>query len=162
MKKIILTASMAIVILAQIFAIGCLFINRYDIVLGGDKFKFLVEDLDLSKAKEKGYIDFELKKKISGQGDYGVLKIDGNGYAELNSVMVQAPSFGAYIINSENGYFEFPYSRYYLNDIIDYEENLLLPKEYNACIKVRIKEGKVELMNLVVNGENIESYIKKM
>lgn len=162
MKKIILIASMALVILAQVFVLGNFFVSRYSIVLGGDKFKFLVEDLDLSKAKEKGYIDFELKKKISGQGGYGVLKIDENGYAELNSVMVQAPSFGAYIINSENGYFEFPYSRYYLNDIIDYDEKLVLPENYNAYIKVRIKEGKVELMNLIVDGENIESYIQKM
>lgn len=160
MKKIILIASMIVVILAQVFVIGQLFVNRYSIVLGGDKFKFLVEDLDLSKAKEKGYIDFELKKKISGQGDYGVLKIDENGYAELNSVVLQAPSFGAYIINSENGYFSFPYDRYYLNDIIDYDEKLVLPKEYKAHINVRIKEGKVELMDLIVDGEKVESYIE--
>ena len=47
MKKIILIASMAIVILVQSFTIVNLFINRYDVILGGDKFKFLVEDLDL-------------------------------------------------------------------------------------------------------------------
>lgn len=160
MKRIILIASMAIVILAQIFAIGQFFVNRYDIVLGGDKFKFKVEILDFSKAKDKGYIDFDLKKKISEKGEYGILKIDEDGYAELSAVAVELPKYGAYILNSENGYFEFPYSRYYLNDIIDYKEKLILPENYNAYIKVRIKEGKVELMNLVVNGENIESYIE--
>lgn len=162
MKKIILIASMAIVILAQVFVLGNFFVNRYSIVLGGDKFKFLVCNLDLSKAKEKGYIDFKLSKIISGKGDYGIFKIDDNGYAELDSVAILKPEYGAYIKNSENGYFEFPCSRYYLNDIIKYEEELVLPKEYNAYIKVRIKEGKLELMNLIVDDENVESYIKKM
>jgi len=160
MKKIILIASMAIVILAQVFAIGQFFVNRYDIVLGGDKFKILVQDLDLSKAKEKGYIDFELKKKITGKGEYGILRIDANGYAELSSVVVQMPNFGAYIKNSENGYFKFPYNRYFLNDIISDDQKLVLPKDYNAYINVRIKEGKVQIMDLIVDGEKIESYIE--
>ena len=160
MKKIILLASMIVVILAQVFIIGQFFANRYSIVLGGDKFKMLVTDLDLTKAKDKGYIEFELNKKITGNGDYGVLKIDDRGFAELASVAVQMPSFGAYILNSGNEYFEFPYTKYYLKDIIDYDKNIILPKDNEAYINIRIKEGKVELMDLIVNGENIENYIK--
>ncbi|MBE5812098.1 MAG: hypothetical protein E7314_00395 [Clostridiales bacterium] len=160
MKKIILIASMAVVILAQVFVLGHFFIDRYSIVLGGDKFKFLVHDLDLSKAKDKGYIDFKLKKNIVGQGEYGILRIDEEGFAELSNVVLQMPNFGAYILNSENGYFKFPYSRYYLNDVIEYDEKLALTKDYKAYINVRIKEGKVELMDLIVDGEKIESYIE--
>ena len=150
---------MLIVIIAQVFVIGKLFIDRYDIILGGDKFKFIVEDLDLSDAKSKGVIGFDLKRDVSGQGEYGIIKIDEAGFAEMNNVVLQSPNFGAYIKNSQDGYFQFPYCKYYLNDIIDEGEELVLPKEYKAYINVRIKEGKVELMDLVVNGEKIESYI---
>ncbi len=160
MKKIILIASMIVVIIAQVFVLGHYFVNRYSIILGGEKFKFQVTDLDITNAKQKGYVDFELNKKISGQGDYGVLRITEEGFAELSTVVVQQPSFGAYLQYSENGYFYFPYSRYYLKNIIDYEENLKLPKNYKAYINVRVKDGKLELMDLVVDGEKIENYIK--
>lgn len=159
MKKLILIASMAVVILAQVFVLGHFFVNRYSIVLGGDKFKFLVTDLDLSNAKKKGYIEFELKKKVSGQGEYGIIHED-NGFAVLDRVAVGQPTFEAYLKNSENGYFKFPYDRYYLKAVIDDDEKLILPINNEAYINVRIKEGKVELMDLMINGENIESYIE--
>ena len=161
MKKIILIASMAIVILAQAFVLIHFSVDRYDIVLNGDKFKFLVTNLDLTNARQKGYIGFELNKKIGGKGDYGIIHIDERGFAELQKVAVQVPSFGAYVKCSKDGYFYFPYEKYYLKkDIVDFEQRLILPKDYEAYIKVRIKEGKVELMDLIVNGKTIESYIE--
>ena len=93
MKKIILIISMALVILIQVFVLAQYFVNRYSIVLGGDKFRFLVSDLDLRHARDDGYIDIELKKEIGGKGDYGIIHIDENGFAEFDHVALQKPNF---------------------------------------------------------------------
>lgn len=159
MKKIILLISTIVVIIAQVFVIGRFFINRYDIILNGDKIKFEVINLDISKAYKNGRVKFELAKKVSGLGDYGIIH-EENGFAILDGVAVKEPSYGIYLNYSEDGYFYFPYDEYYLSEIIDFDENLNLPKDYKAYINVRLKGGKLELINLIVNDQEIEDYIQ--
>lgn len=160
MKKIILLISTSVVIIAQIFVLAQFFVNRYSIVLGGDKLKFLVSQVDLTCAREDGYIDIELKERIGGKGDYGIIHIDENGFAELERVATTKPSFGMYIKSSLDGYFYFPLEKYYIDLDIEYDDSLVLPQDYKAYINVRIKEGKIELMDMLIDGEPVEKYCK--
>lgn len=158
MKKIILLASMAIVIIAQCFVIGHFFVDKYDIILGGDTFKFLVTDMDLDNARKKGYIEINLVKNVEGIGNYGVLRIDENGFAELSSVALERPTFGAYIESGSEGKYKFPFDKYYIDQFIGKSKKAVLTKESVSYITVRIKEGKAELLKMLIDGEEVERY----
>lgn len=160
MKKIILLISTIILILAQGFVLIRFFINKYDVILGGDTFKFLVEDIDFENAREKGYIDINLVKNVSGTGNYGIMNIDKNGFAELSNVAIQKPNYGAYIESIGEEEFVFPFDKYYINPFIGPSKKLVLPEKYNAYIQVRIKDGEAELLKLMIDDKNVEKYCK--
>lgn len=160
MKKIILLASMVVVIVAQVFLLGQFFVNRYDIILGGDTFKFLVDDVDFGNAREKGYIEINLRKNVSGIGNYGIINIDENGFAELANVAVQKPNYGAYIESVGDTIYEFPFDKYYINPFIGYSKKLTLPEDYNSYIVVRIKDAKAELLRMMIDDKEVEKYCK--
>lgn len=160
MKKIILLASMAVIIIAQSFVIGHFFVDKYDIILGGDTFKFLVTDIDLENAREKGYIEINLAKNVEGEGNYGVLKIDENGFAELSSVALEKPAFGAYIESGSDKEYKFPFDKYYIDRFIGKSKKAVFTEKSIAYITVRIKEGKAELVKMLIDGEEVERYCK--
>lgn len=159
MKKIILLASMAVVIFAQAFFLIQFGINKYDVILGGDTFKFLISDLDLENAREKGYIEIKLNKNVTGEGNYAVLKIE-NGFAELSNPVMEKPVFGAYIESSSKDEYTFPFERYYINHNIGRSKKVEITEESVAYITLRIKDGKAELLQMLIDGNPVEKYCK--
>lgn len=160
MKKIIMLASMAVVILAQGFILGQFFVNRYDVILGGDTFKFLVSDVELENARERGYIDIKLSKNVTGEGNFATLKIDENGFAELADVVIERPTFGAYIENGAKGEYIFPFQKYYIDLLIPHSKKAVFTDESVTYITVRIKDGKAELLKLMIDDKEVEKYCK--
>lgn len=158
MKKIILLASMAIVIIAQVFVLSQFFVDKFDIILGGDTFKFLISDVDIENARERGYIDIKLNKTTEGEGNFATLRIDENGYAELDNVVIEKPTFGAYIENGAQGEYVFPFEKYYLNLLIPHSKRAVFTDESVTYIVVRIKEGKAELLRLMIDDKEVEKY----
>lgn len=160
MKKIILISSFAVVMLLQIFIMGQFFFNRYNIIFNGDKFRMLVSDLDLTGARDDGYIEVELKKRIGGLGKYGIINIDENEFAELSKVALEKPNFGAYIASSIDNYFYFPIEKYYIDNSIEYDKDLTITENSNIYLVVIIKDGKIEPIDLLIDGNKVEKYIR--
>jgi len=160
MKKIIMMASMIVVILAQVFVLGQFFINKYDVILGGDTFKFLLEDVNLNNARLKGYVEINLTKTVTGEGNYATLRIDENGFAELSNVVVQKPSFGGYIESGSDVMYTFPFEKYYINPNIAPSKKAEIKDDSVAYIIVRIKDGKAELLRMMIDDKVVEKYCK--
>ena len=159
MKKLILIASMLVVIVAQVFVISRFFIDRFSIVLGGDKVKFLVSDFDLSTAREDTYIKINLAKEISGEGEYGILRVN-DGFVELDRVALEKPNFGMYVKSSEKGYFKFPVDKYYIKSLSKKHEELEVTENTKAYIVVKIKDGEIQVVDFMIDGVPVEEYIK--
>lgn len=159
MKKLILIISMVIVAIAQVFVLSHFFINKYSVILGGEKLKFLVSDFDLTNAKEDGYVEINLKKKITGEGKYGVLK-EKDGFVELDSVVIEKPNFGMYVKSSDAKYFKFPFDKYYIKTLDDTYKDLVVTDDTKAYIVVMIKDGESQVVDFMIDGVKVEEYIK--
>ena len=159
MKKLILIASMVVVILAQSFVLSRFFIDRASIFFGGEKVKFLVSDFDLSSAREDRYININLAKEISGEGEYAILK-ENEGFVELDTVAVEKPNFRMYIKSSETGYFKFPVDKYYIKSLGKTHKELEVDENAKAYIVVKIKDGAAEVTDFMIDGVPVEEYIK--
>ena len=159
MKKIILTVSMILVIILQIAVLTHFFIDRYSVILNGDKFRFLITDVELENARETGYIEVKLKKTASGKGEYGIIHIDDEGFAELSCIAIEKPKFGAYVKSSTEGIFTFPIDRYYINTNLRYWSTGTLTENDKPYIVVRDNDGLLEIVDCMVGDYKIEKYI---
>lgn len=159
MKKLILIISMVIVVIAQVFVLSHFFIEKYSVILGGEKLKFLVSDFDLTSAREDGYVKINLVKDITGEGRYGVLR-EKDGFVELDSVVVEKPNFGMYIKSSENKYFKFPFDKYYIKSLDNTYKDLVVTDDTKAYIVVMIKDGEAQIVDFMIDGVKVEEYIK--
>jgi len=160
-KKLLLPV-LILVILAQLFAPVYMMADRYDTLKNGVEYKFKVRPVDPYDAFRGRYVFLNVRQNISGSGKYGIIEVDSNGFAKVKKATDQRPQDGAYIKSKSNYWFDLPIDRYYMDEKLAPEAEGLMwsGKAKEAYVTVRVKNGKLVVSGLYVDGKAIEDVIK--
>lgn len=160
MKKKIIIPILIAVIIVQLAIPIMLVREKYDILENGTEYKFRVNAYAVGKK-----IKFEVLDDYSVQSEdakYGVIAVNANGFAQINSIISQKPTTD-YITSKKDGYFQFPINYMRLNDRA-YESlfHKIYERSSTVYIKVRVKDGKVVLENMFVDNMTITEYLETL
>ena len=163
MKKNIITALIAAFILQLCVPLYMIW-EKYDTLRTGEEVKIKVEPLDPYDAFRGRYvslwydIDLEYEER---QGRYGILETGEDGFSVVKSVSKEKPENGLYLMGKDDGYFNIPLDRYYMEETLAPKAEEAMSGEVEAYITVRIKGDKSVISGLYAEGMPIEEYLKK-
>ncbi|MCL2488728.1 MAG: GDYXXLXY domain-containing protein [Oscillospiraceae bacterium] len=163
LKKLLLPA-LILVIIAQLCVPVYMMADRYDTLKNGEEYKFKVRPVDPYDAFRGRYVDLYLGPMDGGYGKYGIIKVDSSGFAKVKTITNQKPKDGAYIKSGSNDdWFELPIDRYYMDEKLAPKAEELMwsgDEAREAYVTVRVKNGKLVVSGLYVDGQAIEDVIK--
>ena len=155
--------ALIVVIIIQLFAPAYMIANKYYIINTGEEFRFRVSPVDPSDAFRGRYV--ALNAAQSGEplkGRYGILAVGADGFAEIASATDKKPSSGSYVKSSDSIWFILPINRYYMDEKLAPEAELLTRRvvsEKETFVTVRVKNGELVITGLFVGGVAIEEAI---
>ena len=160
MKKFLMPALIAIIVI-QLFVPVCRTINKYYILKVGEELKFRVNPVDPYDAFRGRYVSIFSRQEVSGNGKYGIVIVDSEGFARIASISDEKPVSGVYIKSNSSNNFSLPISRYYMDEkLASKAENLTRQGGQEAYVTVRVKNGVLVISGLYINGITIEDIIK--
>jgi len=162
MKKLLMKALFALIVI-QLFVPISMIIGKYNILGTGEEFKFRVYPVDPYDPFRGRYVSLNVMRGISGNGKYGVIAVDEDGFASIVSVTDERPDFGHYVTSMERGRFTLPIDRYYMDEKFALRaERLTQQREggTEAYVTVRVKNGNLVVSGLFIDGVAIEDIIR--
>ncbi len=164
MKKFLMPALISLIIV-QLFIPTYMIANRYIILRTGQEYKFKVYPIDPYDAFRGRYVNLNVMGGIQGEGKYGVLNTDEKGYAFIEKISHEKPKNETYIkSNSSSSWFSMPIDRYYMDEKLAPQAEILTRpnglSENEVYVTTKIKNGKLVVSGLFINGMAIEDYIK--
>ena len=165
MKKLLLPALIAVIIIQLSVPVYMIF-DKYDTLRTGEEFKFLVLPVDPYDAFRGRYVSLNLRQDILyGGGKYGLISVDSDGFAYIESITDEKPQTGAYIKSGSRDWFIIPVDRYYMDEkLAPMADSLTRQRDLdeNAYVAVRVKNGKIVVSGLFIGGTAIEDIILNM
>ena len=163
MKKFYMPA-LIVVIVIQLLAPLSMIANKYDIVKTGEEYRFKVNLYDPYDAFRGRYLALNVGDTVYGEGRYGVVSVDGDGYARVVSLTDKKPAGGAYIKSgTSKSWYELPIDRYYMEDRLAPEAEARmrnLPRNSEAYVTARVKNGNLVITGLYIDGVAIEDLLR--
>lgn len=164
MKKRLLPILIAVFII-QLFVPIYMIIGKYDTLRTGEEFKFKVSPVDPYDAFRGRYVSLNARQEVSGGGKYGIIAIDTDGYAYIETITDEKPKSGAYVKSSSRDWFTMPIERYYMDEkLAPKAESLTRQRDENKItyVTVRVKNGKLVISGLFIDGAAIEDIINTL
>ncbi|MCL2632748.1 MAG: GDYXXLXY domain-containing protein [Coriobacteriia bacterium] len=162
MKKLTVPA-LTLMIAVQLLTPAYMIYSRYDIQRTGEEYRFRVYPIDPYDAFRGKYVMLNVRTEVYGEGKYGIITVDSDGYAQVTTLTDIRPTNEPYITSSGNRWFSMPITRYYLDETIaDEVEHLVWfqqPDE-EAYVTVRVKNGEVVVTGLYIDGVAVEDIIR--
>jgi len=163
MKKTLLYI-LILTAIVQIFVPSYMIWGKYDVLRNGEEVKIRVEPIDPYDAFRGRYVslwynydlDYEQRK-----GKYGVLEVDGDGFATISRVDSERPDNELYLTGRDENYFYIPLDRYYMEETMAPKAESMLQGEKEAYVTVRIKGDKAVLSGLYIDGKPAEELLIK-
>ena len=162
MKKLLMPA-LIVLIIFQLLMPVIKIIDKYIILKTGIEFKFKVYPVDPYDAFRGRYISLNARQDLSSSGKYGIISVDGNGFANIISITENKPSSGHYVKSVKREWFTLPIDRYYMDEkSAPKAERLTQQRESGdeAYVTVRVKNGNLVISGLYIDGIAIEDIIK--
>ena len=164
MKKWLIPALIAVIVI-QLFTPIYMIANKYHILRTGEEFIFRVDPVDPYDAFRIGYVSLSTYQAdmVSGSGRYGIISIDADGFAYISSITDNRPVSGAYVRSNNRSWFVLPIERYYMKEkLAPGAETLIWERtpDEEAYVTVRIKNGKLIISGLFVDGVAIEEILR--
>ena len=161
-KKFLLPALIVTIVL-QLFVPVYMIIKKYDILNSGEEFKFRVSPVDPYDAFRGRYVYLYSPQNVSGNGKYGVISVDTDGFANISKITDEKPKNAAYVKSESKLWFSLPINRYYMDEkFAPKAESLVRQREpgIETYVTVRIKNGELVISGLFIDGAAIEDIIK--
>ena len=162
MKKWLIPALIAVIVV-QLFVPVYMIANRYHTLQTGEEFRFRVNPVDPYDAFRGRYVRLRAPQDVRGQGRYGIITVDADGFAYISSISESRPSSGAYVRSSNSTRFTLPIERYYMEEsLAPRAERLAMRREpgEEAYVTVRVKNGELVISGLYIDGAAIEDIIR--
>ena len=150
-------------IILQLFVPVYMIIKKYDILNTGEEFRFRVNPVDPYDAFRGRYVRLYSRQEVYGNGKYGVIKVDADGFANITEITDEKPENAAYVKSDSRQWFSLPISRYYMDEkFAPKAESLVRQREpgIETYVTVRIKNGELVISGLFIDGVSIEDIIK--
>lgn len=152
---------LVLVIIIQLFVPAYMIINKYDILKTGEEFKFRVDPIDPYDAFRGRYVSLYSRQEVNGNGKYGTIVVDEDGFARVGEILDQKPDTGTYVKSGSSWRFSLPIDRYYMDEkFAPKAEALVQSTEQEAYVKVRIKNGALVISGLFLEDMAIEEIIR--
>ena len=158
MKKYLLVL-ISVLIAVQLLVPAYMIWNKYDIIRTGEEYIFSVSPVDPYDAFRGRYVSFWIDAEVNQKGKYGILEVDDGGFAHIKNVTDIKPDGNAYLKDKDDGYFNVPIDRYYMDEkIAPVAESLAneFGDELAAYVTVRVKNGNCVVTGLYADGKRIE------
>ncbi len=157
-KKTVIIMLLIPVILAQLAVPMFLIHEKNDVIRNGSQYKFRISAWVVGNT-----ISFDLNDSnntmFGGPGKYGKIAVADDGFAYISEVTAEKPA-GDYVVSENDGYFYFPLSEYSLNEkAYDAVFKKLSNYGTDCYITVRVKNSRIYLENLFVDGMTVEQYV---
>lgn len=162
MKKWLMPA-LTLVIAIQLITPIYMIANKYHILETGEEFKFRVSPVDPYDAFRGKYVSLNSRQDASGEGKYGAITVDADGFARIYQLSDHKPVSGAYVKSKRSYYFSLPIDRYYMDEkYAPRAETLTRRREAGkeAYVTVRVKNGELIISGLFIDGVSIEDIIR--
>ena len=162
MKKWLLPA-LIVVILIQLFVPVYMIANKYDILRTGEEFRFRVNPVDPYDAFRGRYVRLNSPQRVSGQGRYGSVTVDADGFAHIAYTSHRRPASGAFVRSSNRNRFTLPIERYYMEEKLAPRAEVLTQRRepgQEAYVTVRVKNGELIISGLFIDGVAIEDILR--
>ena len=157
MKRKLLIILLIPIILLQLSVPAYFIIQRNEILKSGNEYKF---NVDVWAVNDN--LSFSLKNSymIGNKGRYGIVAVDEeSGYAYISEVTDIKPEGPDYITSSDDERFEFPVSKYPLKKKMYDAIFTHIGSSYDEIyIAVKIRDGKMLLDDVYINGMPVEAY----
>ena len=163
MRKWILPALIAVIVV-QLSAPAYMIYSKYDVLRTGEEFLFRVYPVDPYDAFRGRYVSLNASQAVSGQGRYGVIEVDADGFAFIAEVSGDKPASAHYVKSNDRSHFSIPIDRYYMDEKLAPEAETLTRRNApggEAYVTVRVKNGKMVVSGLFIDGMAIESIIRE-
>jgi uncharacterized membrane-anchored protein len=155
-----LAAAIVIQLLVPIYMIA----DKYQVLRTGEEFRFRVNPVDPYDAFRGRYVRLGAWQSVrdSGSGRYGLIAVDADGFAYISLVTDERPATGAFVRSNNQSWFSLPIERYYMEERLAPRAEELAwrraPGE-EAYVTVRVKNGKLIISGLYIDGVAIEDII---
>ena len=162
MKKLLFLALIAVIVI-QLSVPVYMIVSKYVILKTGEEFKFWVNPVDPYDAFRGRYVSLFPQQEARGDGRYGLIVVDPNGFARISSITSEKPESGAYVKSSKRSRFSLPIDRYYMDEKSAPKAEALTRQrglEQTAYVTVRIKNGALIVSGLYIEGIAIEDIIR--
>lgn len=162
MKKHTLWALVAVIIV-QLLTPAYMIAHRYDILRRGEEFRFIVAPVDPYDAFRGRYVYLNSPQATTGYGKYGIIAVDGEGFAYIREIADEKPSGVPYVKSAGRNWFSLPISRYYMDEkLAPKAESYTRQRspERESYVTVRVKNGELVVSGLYVGGEAIEDIVR--
>jgi len=140
--------------------------NKYNILRTGEEYKFRVFPIDPYDAFRGRYVSLNTNtgQEIYGNGKYGLIAVDEDGFARIASTTNEKPVSDPYVKSISRSWFVLPITRYYMEEKLAPRAELLAwqrgPGE-EAYVTVRVKNGDLIISGLYIDGEAIEDILRR-
>jgi len=162
MKKWLIPA-LIVVIVIQLFVPVYMIANKYYILRIGEEFRFKVNPVDPYDAFRGRYVRLRSPQDLRGQGRYGLISVDADGFAFISSVSDSRPASGSYVRSNSRSRFSLPIERYYMEERLAPRAELLAMRRdpgQEAYVTVRVKNGEMIISGLYIDGVAIEDILR--
>lgn len=165
MKKYLLPALIAVIVL-QLLAPVYMIAEKYDVLRTGQEYKFKVAPVDPYDAFRGRFvwIRYDQNKMPDTNGKYGVIEVGEDGFARIGKITEEKPTDAVYVKSRSKRWFSMPIDRYYMDEKFAPRAEELTRRRTpgkEAYVTVRIKNGKLVVSGLFVDGVAIEKIIER-
>ena len=164
MKKYLLPG-LIVTILLQLLVPSYKIYVKYDILRTGNEYFFRVNPVDPYDAFRGRYVYLYAPQDAGGQGVYGLIAVDADGFARVTELSDEKPATGPYVKSESDRWFAMPISVYYMEENLAPRAETYVRQrnvEEETYVSVRIKEGELVVSGLFVDGVPIEEVIKNL
>ena len=162
MKKLLMPALITVIII-QLFVPASGVINKYIVLETGEEYKFRVNPVDPYDAFRGRYVSLNSRQEVRGDGRYGMIAVDADGFAYISLITDEKPVSGAYVKSNERYWFSLPIDRYYMDEkLAPKAETRTRNREpgEETYVTVRVKNGALVISGLYIDGIAIEDIIR--
>jgi uncharacterized membrane-anchored protein len=163
MRKWLMPALIAVIVI-QLTAPIYMIADKYHVLRTGDEFKFKVNAVDPYDAFRGRYVRLGAWQSVrgSGSGRYGIISIDADGFAYISDITDDKPASGAYVTSGSRTRFTLPIERYYMEEKLAPRAEVLTQRRApgDAYVTVRVRNGKLIISGLYVDGAAIEDILR--
>ena len=146
------------VILLQLAVPMLLIREKNDVIRNGTEYKFRISAWVVGNT-----INFSLSDDsnvpFGGPGKYGKIAVGSDGFAYISEIISGKPT-GDYVVSEDDDYFRFPLNEYKLNEKAYDAIYTKLSNYSTTCyIAVKVKNDRIYLADLFVDGITVEQYV---